>query len=376
MYTALRCFEWPLWRILKSINPNSDHQDSQWIPVKNKKSETLHCCSNISDTSKVCDVPGGQRKDKLANAETELKRSFSALHSFALCFTITGLVPSIAATIPYALAAGPAGLIWGWVIGLAFVTTVATALAELSSALPTTGALYFWTFYFGPKNHRGLLCYVIGYLNTLGSVVGLMSISYSVALMISSVVGIATNGEWTASRPQVYLIALAVMVSHATVSSLPGKALAAMQTVYMVGNFLIIIVVAILLPALTPSEKRPEAIWVFTHVDNGSDWPTGFTFILAFLMPLWTVNGFESSIHISEETRDAVRAVPKALMWIVVASFVLGLACVVGISFSVKNFEAVRNTPLGQPMAQILLDSFGFSGALAAWTSIAFLTCE
>lgn len=306
----------------------------------------------------------------------ELKRSFSALHSFALCFTITGLVPSIAATIPYALAAGPAGLVWGWVVGLAFVATIATALAELSSALPTTGALYFWTFYFGPKRHRGLLCYIIGYLNTLGNVTGLISVGYSVALMISSVVGIATNGEWTATRPQIYLIALAVMVSHAAACSLPGKILASMQTIYMVGNFLIIAVIAILLPALTPSENRPEASWVFTHTDNGTEWPTGFTFILALLMPLWTVNGFESSIHISEETRDAIRAVPKALMWIVVASFVLGLGCVIGVSFSVKDFEAVRNTPLGQPMAQILLDSFGYSGALAAWTAIAILTCK
>lgn len=267
-------------------------------------------------------------------------------------------------------------MIWGWVIGVAFIATITTSLAEMASALPTSGGLYFWTFYYGPQSYRKFLCFFIGYANTLGHITGLISVAYAVAVMISSVVGIATNGAWIATSWQIYLLALGIMVSHAAVCSLPGRVLAAMQTVYMVGNVLIVIVVAILLPIMTPAEKRPDATWVFTHFENASSWPPGFTFILALLMPLWTVNSFDATIHISEETRDATRSIPLALLSMTGASLVLGLACVISISFSINDYDIVRNSPLGQPMAQIFLDAFGHNGALAAWTVVMILTCK
>lgn len=42
----------------------------------------------------------------------ELRRSYSTLQIFAIAFSIMGLVPSIASTIPFSLPAGPAGMVW------------------------------------------------------------------------------------------------------------------------------------------------------------------------------------------------------------------------------------------------------------------------
>jgi aquaporin related protein len=42
----------------------------------------------------------------------ELRRSYSTVQIFAIAFSIMGLVPSIASTIPFSLPAGPAGMVW------------------------------------------------------------------------------------------------------------------------------------------------------------------------------------------------------------------------------------------------------------------------
>lgn len=42
----------------------------------------------------------------------ELKRQYSTLQTFAIAFSIMGLVPSIASTIAFSLPAGPVGMVW------------------------------------------------------------------------------------------------------------------------------------------------------------------------------------------------------------------------------------------------------------------------
>lgn len=55
-----------------------------------------------------------------------------------------------------------------------------------------------------------------------------------------------------------------------------------------------------------------------------SSWPDGFAFILGFLAPLWVVGGFDSTVHISKEARNASTAIPWAVMLSTAVSCVLG----------------------------------------------------
>ena len=56
-------------------------------------------------------------------------------------------------------------------------TTVANQWkADLGSAMPTSGGLYWWTHFFASPKTRNPLCFLVGYSNTLGLVGGLCSI--------------------------------------------------------------------------------------------------------------------------------------------------------------------------------------------------------
>lgn len=194
--------------------------------------------------------------------------------------------------------------------------------------------------------------------------------------MFSSVISIGNDGAWAATTSQLYGITIAILASHAILCSVGNRWLAKLQTLYVTGNVLMVIVTCIALPLATPTEKRNPPSWVFGHFENLSDWPQGFTFILAFLVPVWTVNGFDSAVHISEETTDASKAVPRALLSVCLSCMILGWFCLIAICFSMnRDVAAVYGTPLGQPMAQIYLDSFGKTGALAIWSCMLVLQC-
>jgi amino acid transporter len=63
---------------------------------------------------------------------------------FGIAFSIMGLLPSIASTLAFSTPAGPVGIVWGWFLALMFIFIVGIAIADLGSAMPTSGGLYWW----------------------------------------------------------------------------------------------------------------------------------------------------------------------------------------------------------------------------------------
>lgn len=63
---------------------------------------------------------------------------------FGIAFSIMGLMPSIASTLAYSIPAGPVGMVWGWFLASMFIFFVGLAMADLGSAMPTSGGLYWF----------------------------------------------------------------------------------------------------------------------------------------------------------------------------------------------------------------------------------------
>ena len=74
----------------------------------------------------------------------EFKREFSLWTTFCVSFAVLGLLPSFASTLYYGMGyAGTPGMVWGWLIAMAFIQCVAMSMAELCSSMPTSGGLYY-----------------------------------------------------------------------------------------------------------------------------------------------------------------------------------------------------------------------------------------
>jgi amino acid permease len=74
----------------------------------------------------------------------ELRRNFTLIEVFGIAFSIMGLLPSISSTLSFSIPAGPVGMVWGWFLASMFIFVVGLAMADLGSAMPTSGGLYWW----------------------------------------------------------------------------------------------------------------------------------------------------------------------------------------------------------------------------------------
>lgn len=301
----------------------------------------------------------------------ELKRSFSMFETFALAFSIIGLLPSIASTLVYGLTAGPAGLVWGWFSCSILVLMIGIALGELASAIPTTGGLYYWTWYYAPKGWERYLSFLIAYANTLGNIGGVCSINYGCAVMIGAAVNIGQGSgpdAWSASNGELYAIFAGITLCHGAINTLASSINARLQSVFVAANLLVILVTFIALPATTT--HRNSASFVFGNIQNLSDgWPTGFVFMLSWLCPAWTIGGYDSAIHVAEEASNAATAVPWAIAGACGLAGFLGWLLTIVIAFCAsQDYETILAS--AQPMATIFVDSFGQKAFLAMWSCI------
>ncbi|KAK0466149.1 APC amino acid permease, partial [Desarmillaria tabescens] len=190
---------------------------------------------------------------------------------------------------------------------------IALTMAEMGSSAPTSGALYYWTFKFFPPSCRRYLAWLIGYVNTIGYIAAVAAIYVFVAFIVA-------------------------------------------------------------LPIATPSEYKNTAKYALGHFENLSDYSDGFAFILSLLAPCWTICGFDSSIHTSEEARDAPTAVPFAILSSIGLGYVLGLAVNICLVFNMgTDLTALLSSPIEQPMAVILANSLGTGGTITFWVFVAIL---
>jgi amino acid permease (GABA permease) len=302
----------------------------------------------------------------------EFRREFTPLEVFGVAFSIVGLLPSIASVLFNAMPnGGPLAMVWGWLFACAFIMCIGLAMAELASAAPTSGGLYYWTHSLASPRCRNFLSWIVGYANTITSIAALASVDWACAIQITAAVSIASNQVYAATNGQIYGIYAALVLSHAVLVSLGTQILARLQRLYILLNVCLCFIVIIALPIATPSEFRNSASYALGDFTNLNGWPSGFAFILSLLAPLWTIGGYDSSVHISEEASNATTAIPWAIIGSIAVSAALGWGINVSLAFCMgSDLEGILNSPTGQPMAQIFYNSFGQKGALALWSLV------
>lgn len=91
--------------------------------------------------------------------------------------------------------------------------------------------------------------------------------------------------------------------------------------------------------------------------------------VIAWLSPVWSIGGFDSCVHISEEASNASTAVPWAITSAIATAGVLGWFCVIVIAACMgTDIIAILSSPYGQPMATIYFLRLGKEGTLAIWS--------
>ncbi|KAM3160865.1 GABA-specific permease [Lachancea thermotolerans] len=306
----------------------------------------------------------------------ELNRHFSTIQVFGVAFSIMGLLPSIASVLAIGMPGGMVSLMWGWLIAGIFILAVGCGMAELASAIPTSGGLYYYTYYYSPEKYKAFLSFVIGNTNSLALVAGLCSITYGLAQEILSIVVVAKDGDFNITSGKTYGVFVAGIAATTAVTSLATVAVSKLQTVSILANVGLIVLFFIVLPigvANTKGLNFNDGSFIFGKWQNETSWPDGWQFMMAGLQPaIWTIGAFDSCIHMSEEAKNATKAVPVGIISSIGVCWILGfIVCIVIAACMGPNIDAILESSYGSPLPQILFNALGKKWTIAFMTLIA-----
>ncbi|KAI0373776.1 amino acid transporter [Pilatotrama ljubarskyi] len=284
----------------------------------------------------------------------------------------------VSSTLSFGLASGGhAGMVWGWFIPCLFIMCIAGSMAELASSMPTSAGLYYFSAKLAPERYSALASWITGWANVTGQVTLVCSIDYTVAQMITTAVAVSTDGTVILGAGPTYGILLAILVVHGLMCSAATKILARLNLFYgfLTAGATVAAVVALL---VCSGGSKVSTRTAFTSFENNTGWGNdGWAFLLAFAAPMWSLTGYDSAAHISEEISSAARAAPIAILVSVAAVGAMGWILIIAVSFTTLSVPALLETDLSLPMGQLLLDVLGKRGMLAVWsfTIIAQFLC-
>ncbi|KAI0705733.1 amino acid transporter [Cerioporus squamosus] len=311
------------------------------------------------------------------------KRELSLVELTTFVFSVMGTLGAVSVEMSFPLVAGGhVGMVFGWIIPCFFAMTVAASLAELTSAMPTSGGLYYFSAKLAPARWAPLASWITGWANITGQVVLMASIDFTLAQTIVTALNVGSDGAIVLGSGPTFAITMLLLVLHGIVCSTATSMLARLNVYYAIFNSRCWVTlsavlgstVAVLVALLVCSgEKRVSTKTAFTQFENNTGWANnGFAFLLSFYAPMWTFTGYDCAAHLSEETTGAARVAPIAMVAGVGFTAICGWLLFIAASFATASIPDVLAADFPMPMGKIYLDVLGKQGMLTVWSLVIF----
>ncbi|KAI8581174.1 hypothetical protein K450DRAFT_279273 [Umbelopsis ramanniana AG] len=294
----------------------------------------------------------------------ELKRSWSLFQNFCLCFSVMSIFVGIAPLYGTALiTGGPVVIIFGWVVVTCITLTVALSLAEVCSAYPTSGGLYYWSAALSEPKYRSVVSFFAGWFNLIGYLTGYASTNFGLSMLLTSAITIATDGAWIATPISIVFVYLCVIVIQGLISTFAHRVINIMMMISMYWHLAGTLIIVISLLLCTRNSPQ-SAKFVFTDFENHTGWEnSGYVVLLGLLQSQFSMTGYDSAAHMTEETQNAQRGGPISMLLAILATFVIGLIFLLSLTFSIQDYDRVISSS-SIPIAQVFLDALGKLGAV------------
>jgi amino acid transporter len=214
---------------------------------------------------------------------------------------------------------------------------VAAAMGQIASAFPTAGGLYHWGSILGGKG----LGWLTAWFNLIGLVTVLAAINVGAYQFTVGALGLQFSPEG-AFKAQL-LGGFAITLVQGLLNHLGIRLTTRLTDLsgYLIFAVATVLTLSLVLYASHLDWARLITFTNFSGPAGGDIWPQSsnlsYLFLLGLLLPAYTVTGFDGSAHTSEETVDAARNVPRAMLRAVFWSGLFGWLLVVAILLAIPD---------------------------------------
>ncbi|EAZ14808.1 hypothetical protein OsJ_04736 [Oryza sativa Japonica Group] len=406
------------------------------------------------------DPAGDGDRDKIRlrqlGYKQELKRGLSVLSNFAFSFSIISVMAGVTTTYSTGLRyGGPVSMTLGWLVVSAFNGCMALSMAEICSAYPTSGGLYYWSAKLAGNDWAPFASWITGWFNITGQeiladcmllsysiahgltetpelhlgvrlaagrrvigaaavgdlvvpplghlhvvVAGLLaaiaaaaarrktkmlaaaaaarrktkmpawaattSVDFALAQLVQVIVllstGGANGGGYMASNYVVLAIYGAMLVIHGAINSLPIQCLSWFGQLGAFWNAAGVFVLVALIPAVATERASVEFIFTHFNTENGMGIrDKAYILLIGLLMSQYAMAGYDTSAHMTEETKNADWSGPIGIVTSVALSTVFGWIYIVSLTSAVTDIPYLLspdNDAGGNAVAQAFYTTF------------------
>jgi amino acid transporter len=296
----------------------------------------------------------------------ELSRSWSGFQNFAISFTIISILAGCFTTYGQAWNnGGPIAISWGWPLISIPILIIGFCMSELVSAYPTAGGIYWWASKLGGPAWG----WFTGWFNLIGLIAVTASVVYGSATFMNTLFGLYDfnlfNGVSGNYLTGTFWLFVVIMVFHTFVNIVGSHFVAIFNSIsvwWHVAGVAVILGVLIFVP-----DHHATADFVFTERINNSGFADGATggamfwfyvLPLGFLLTQYTITGFDSCAHISEETHGAADNAAKGVWKSIFYSALIGWFLLLALTFLASSPDQVAAGGGGAiPLLQSALES-------------------
>jgi amino acid transporter len=290
----------------------------------------------------------------------QLLRDMGGFSNFAISFSIISILTGAVTLYGTGLnSGGPVVMGIGWPLVTLFVLFISASMAELASAVPTSGALYHWASLLGGAAWG----WFTAWLNLIGLVAAIAGIDYGCATFMAPLIK-PLFGSWFGTGEEIrsYMIVFsALLLSHAVLNHVGIRAVARLNdfsAIYHVAG------VAIVVIALAFFAPHQPVTYLFTKTFKSADLaarPYWFIFLGGLLQAQWTYTGYDASAHTIEETKDARVRAPWGIYLSVAVSGLFGYLMLAFVTLAIKDLDktAAASNPFIYIFRTALGETFG-----------------
>jgi amino acid transporter len=351
----------------------------------------------------------------------QLFREMGGFSNFAISFSIISIITGAVLLYGYGLKfAGPIVNTLGWPLVSVLTLCVAASMAELASAYPTAGGLYFWAFRLGGRTWA----WVTAWLNMIGQVTITAGINVAAAIYLigaaTRILGLPADtnvpgfGSLTSWYFQVFVMTL-IMIPQVLINVRGIRLTARLNDLSVWWHIGGVLLIAILLaafgrhhnpagflfqavtsvnpldaasadlggrpaPALVIGDvKLPSPLFAFvpglTELYRAA--PFALAFVLALLQAQWTYTGYDASAHVAEETVMARLNAAWGIVVSVAVSAVVGWIMLLLLTWCIPGGDVVATANDAYPVLHIVYGNLAtvWAHAIAVVIGIAMWLC-
>ncbi|KAK5693881.1 hypothetical protein LTR17_024947 [Elasticomyces elasticus] len=330
------------------------------------------------------------------------KRRFKFIAMVGFCSTVVVGWQNTCTNFGFGLFdGGTGGIFWTFVFSLIASTFLYLTLCELSSCFPTAGGQYQWVAECAPTKARNLLSYITGWLLCIGwqttaagcgVIMGNLT-KYCILLyrphstMIASqwfptvlaIIFLLCGGSFnvycecsdeTLERrrpsPKQYTYVQADSLAVVT------RKFPILEGIMLTIHWAAWIAIVVTLWVTSPRGKASEVLFTFT---NGGGWPSAGVATLAGILSAWSVFvGYDSSVHMTENAKDASKTIPFSMGIAFVVNAILAFIMAITLIFCAGDIDAVLAETSLTPFVVVFRNATGSKAATVVMVTPIILT--